>query len=175
MPRADVGMLAATINYVPGTKLRHIGFEMPGTFVIFPEAIGDRVAPSGFDASRKPKHAGRILEHGFHIVRVMGILRSHELGKEGSRLGLVRGGRFGPARGCCHSDKEEYNAGGTIVRKACKLPPCRSDYRMMSLVMPTSLRFGTFELHQNQVMVRGYMAHPARERDFIPCDPCRTL
>jgi len=32
-------------------KLRHVGFEMPGTFVIFPETIGDRIPSSGFDAS----------------------------------------------------------------------------------------------------------------------------
>ena len=59
-------------------KLRHVGFEMPRALVIFLEPSGDRIASSGFDAARKPEHARRIPEHGFHIVRVMRILRSNE-------------------------------------------------------------------------------------------------
>src|ERR1700736_6651957 len=58
-------------------KLRHVGFEMPCAFVVFLEPSGDRIASSGFDATRKPEHAGRIPKHGFHIVRIMRILRSH--------------------------------------------------------------------------------------------------
>ena len=39
-------------------ELRHVGFEMPCAIVVLLEPSGDRLASSGFDATRKPEHAG---------------------------------------------------------------------------------------------------------------------
>src|ERR1700751_643886 len=103
-------------------KLRHVGFEMPRPLVIFLEPSGDRIAPSGFDAARKPEHAGRIPEHGFHIVRVMRILRSNEFCKEGPCRGFVRGSGCVATRCDYHEDNEESCLDRRIAHGACKSP-----------------------------------------------------